>query len=408
MQPCIVKQPIHDANGKVWAYEILYSSGDSPSTRGHISDSEAAAMIQGLLLQCTTENFLENKIAFVTFTGNLLRHDMPRIFAAQSLVLQIDHDSLLLPDIMQLVRQYHEEGYKVALVGFDFNARYLSALNTVDYVKLSFHSARTDHRSAVEVLKGLGKTPIAYHVEDAQAYERAKELGITYMQGQYIASTLPGSMRSVDLLASNFFRLIVAVTREDPDFDEIEEIIARDVTLTYSLLKLVNSAFFALRTRVTSVHQALVVLGLSQLKQWIYLLSFNPDSQAPMEFIKTSLMRANFCEALCLCLDDMPISKSEAYLMGLFSTLGALLEIPLEQALREISLSDTVEKALLTGEGRCGTLYQLVLSYEKADWHAISEYAAQLGISQNLISQKYFECMDLVNESWRQITQAVI
>lgn len=407
MQPCIVKQPIHNAKGEIWAYELLYSNSGVPSD-GSPSDQEAAAALQGLLLQCNTENFLENKVAFVTFTENLMRRNVPKIFAAQSLVLQIDHDFLLLPDAMQLVREYHEEGYRVALVGFDFNSMYLSVLNTVDYVKLSFRSPSFDHQGAVEVLRGLGKEPIAYHVDDQKAYERAKRMGVRYMQGSHIANTLPATVRSMDLLPSNFFRLIVAVTKDDPNFDEIEEIIARDVTLTYSLLKLVNSAFFALRTRVTSVHQALVILGIEQLKQWIYLLSFKPDGNVPIEFIKTSLMRANFCEALCACVKDMPISKSEAYLMGLFSTLGALLQMPMEQALDELSLSPEVREALLSGEGRCGLLYRLVLSYENADWHLISEYAKQLGIPQNTISQKYFECMDRVNDSWRQITQAVI
>lgn len=407
MQPCIVKQPIHNAKGEIWAYELLYSNSGVPSD-GSPSDQEAAAALQGLLLQCNTENFLENKVAFVTFTENLMRRNVPKIFAAQSLVLQIDHDFLLLPDAMKLVREYHEEGYRVALVGFDFNSMYLSVLNTVDYVKLSFRSPSFDHQGAVEVLRGLGKEPIAYHVDDQKAYERAKRMGVRYMQGSYIANTLPATVRSMDLLPSNFFRLIVAVTKDDPNFDEIEEIIARDVTLTYSLLKLVNSAFFALRTRVTSVHQALVILGIEQLKQWIYLLSFKPDGNVPIEFIKTSLMRANFCEALCACVKDMPISKSEAYLMGLFSTLGALLQMPMEQALDELSLSPEVREALLSGEGRCGLLYRLVLSYENADWHLISEYAKQLGIPQNTISQKYFECMDRVNDSWRQITQAVI
>lgn len=406
MQPCIVKQPIHNAKGELWAYELSYSNAASGSAR-RPNDNEAAAALQSLLMQCNTESFLESKVAFALFTENLLRRGIPKMFAAQSLVLQIDHDFLLLPDAMKVVQDYHEEGYRVALVGFNFNSMYLAALNTVDYVKLSFQSASFNHKSAVEVLRQLGKETVAYHVDCKDAYERATELGIHHMQGSYIASTLPSTLHNLNLIPSNFFRLVVAITREEPNFDEIEEIIVRDVTLTYSLLKLVNSAFFALRTRVTSVHHALVILGLEQLKQWIYLLSFNPDGKTPIEFIKTSLLRASFCEALCTSLKDMPISRSEAYLMGLFSTLGSLLRMPLEQALSELSLPAEVRDALLSGAGRCGLLFQLVCSYERADWHRISEYAEQLDIPQGVLSQKYLVCMDKVNEIWRQITQAL-
>ncbi len=406
MQPCIVKQPIHNEKGELWAYELSYSNA-AVDGAGQPGDVEAAATLQALLMQCNTENFLENKIAFAYFTANLLRRGTPRIFAAQSLVIEIDHDFLLLPDAMKVVNAYHDEGYRVALVGFDFNAMYLSALNTVDYVKLSFQSPSFNHKSAVEVLRELGKEVIAYHVDSAESYRRADQLSIRHMQGSYIASTLPTTLRSLNLIPGNFFRLVVAITREEPDFEEIEEIIVRDVTLTYSLLKLVNSAFFALRTRVTTVHHALVILGLEQLKQWIYLLSFNPDGKAPIEFIKASLFRASFCEALCAGMQDMPISRSDAYLMGLFSTLGSLLQVPLEQALAELSLPAEVRDALLTGEGRCGILFKLVCSYEQADWHLISEYAKLLDIPQDTLSQKYLVCMDKVSDIWKQITQVL-
>lgn len=409
MQPCIVKQPIHDAKGDVWAYELLYSKGGPTASISEdpVSDREAAAALQGLLLQCNTENFLDDKRVFVTFTENLLRQGVPRIFSPEALVLQIDHDFLLLPDAMHMVSSYRDEGYKVALVGFDFNTMYLTALNTVDYVKLSYSSPAADHGGALDVLRGLGKTPIAYNVNDPDAFNRAFAHRISYMQGRHISSAMPTEAAGMDLMASNFFRLIVAITKPEPNFDEIEGIIARDVTLTYSLLKLVNSAFFALRTRVTSVHHALVVLGISQLKQWIYLLSFNPDGKAPLEFIKTSLMRGSFCEALCGCIKDMPITPSEAYLMGLFSTLGSLLNTSMDKALGQLNLSDEIVAALLTGEGRCGALYKLVLSYERADWFASTEYAEELGLEQNVIAQKYMECTDAVGQSWRQITQAM-
>ena len=97
---CIVKQPIHDAQGKLWAYEIIYSNA-SVADNSATGDAEAAAALQSLLLQCNTDSFLEGKVAFVTFTENLLRREMPKIFSPDALILQIDHDFLLLPDALQ-------------------------------------------------------------------------------------------------------------------------------------------------------------------------------------------------------------------------------------------------------------------------------------------------------------------
>ena len=123
-------------------------------------------------------------------------------------------------------------------------------------------------------------------------------------------------------------------------------------------------------------------------------------TNAPSEFIKTSFLRANFCAELAPFVAELPISKSEAYLMGMFSTLGSLLDMPLADALSELQLSDAVKDALLGRGGPAGLLYDLVLRYEEGNWVEMSNDAEKLGIPGNVISQKYFECTHMVNDIW--------
>ncbi|MEG1777874.1 MAG: diguanylate phosphodiesterase, partial [Angelakisella sp.] len=85
---------------------------------------------------------------------------------------------------------------------------------------------------------------------------------------------------------------------------------------------------------------------------------------------------------------------------------GTLMEVPLEKALGELPVSDDIKMALLDGSGRCGLLYKLVLSYENADWNGVSSYAQQLSVQTNIISQKYFECVEYVNNIWHELTEA--
>ena len=209
-------------------------------------------------------------------------------------------------------------------------------------------------------------------------------------------------------LQSNFFRLMVAVTRDEPDVDEIEQLIAADAGLTYGLLKMANSVYFALRHRATTIHQAIMTLGLGQLKQWIYLLSAsNAENQldpTSEEFLKLSFMRANFSSELMNYAKDMPISKSDAYLMGMFSTLNYLVDAPMEDILTEVPVDDAVREALLHHEGRCGKLYDLILSYEAADWEKITQLAGELGSPDRLLTSVYFICMENVNVLWQQLT----
>ncbi|MEG2054128.1 MAG: HDOD domain-containing protein, partial [Oscillospiraceae bacterium] len=243
------------------------------------------------------------------------------------------------------------------------------------------------------------------NVNTQDDYDLAEKMGCKQMQGNFLADLKTQKIHRVDHLQGNFFQLIVAVSKDDPDIDEIATIISRDVTLAFSLIKLVNSAYFALRNRAKSVKQALIVLGLGQLKQWVYLLSFKQDnSDTPDELIRISFLRANFAQEMVPYISNIPISKSEAYLMGMFSTLGVLMQVSLESALAELSVADEIKDALVKHEGLCGQLYDMILCYEKADWTGITKYAKELNIPVNIISQKYFECVEYVNKIWQTLT----
>ena len=120
--------------------------------------------------------------------------------------------------------------------------------------------------------------------------------------------------------------------------------------------------------------------------------------------MKRSFMRANFCSELMNHAKNMPISKSEAYLMGMFSTLNYLIDAPMEEILAEVPVADEIKAALLNREGRCGMLYELVLSYESANWERITELAEALGIADNILTSVYFICTENVSTLWEQLT----
>lgn len=405
MQKYVVRQPIKDLNQEIFGYEVVFQE-DTGGMGGQASDRDAADLIADFLLQNGNKIF-DNKIAFVTFTPNLLFRNVPKIFKQNQLVIQIDDNVIIHPLSQNLIQRYKNQNYKIAVNDFQFAPRYFSIMDVIDYIRLNFAEAEShaaSFRNIVETAKGFHKKCIAYNVNTKTAHDLAIDMKVDYLQGTFIAEDISRKVNNMEYLQGNFFQLVVEVTKDDPNLELVEQMISRDVTLTYSLLKLVNSAYFALRNKATSIMQALVILGLGQLKQWIYLLSFKQDDDSlPEDLIKTSLLRANFCSELLGHASDMPISKSEAYLMGMFSTLGLLMDMPLEEVLSELTVSDEVKNALINHEGRCGLLYNLVLFYESADWKNITKAAEELGIPKNIISQVYFECMETVNSIWSNL-----
>ena len=386
----IVRQPVLDMKKEVYAYDILWNDSFEEQ-----KDLAAASAVENFISELNNERFLDGKVTFLTFTPNLLMRNVPKLFDAQKLVIQIDDSVVIHPLAQKVIYRFHKQGYRIAIKNFEFTPRYFRILEIVDFIKVDFSNMKNPSlKNIINFGTSMSKQIVAYNVDSPEAKDMAISLGCNYIQGASVAQQFTSKVNRMDHMQSNFFQLMVAITREEPDIDEIASIISRDVTLAFPLIKLVNSAYFALRNQVSSVKQALIVLGLGQLKEWVYLLSFKDGSNFPEELIRMSFLRAQFSSELSKAIPNFPIASSEVYLMGMFSTLGNLLDVPLESALSELALSQEVKNALLKGEGPCGILYNLVCAYERADWKGMSQLAGQLGVSVNVVSQKYFESVD--------------
>ena len=404
----IVRQPIKDLQGKILGYEIRYAGEDKAYDGGERGNDFAAAdMIYSFLTQ-NAGKALKDGVNFMTFTTNLLMKQAPRLFTPGDLVIQVDDSVIIHPLALRFVERYAQNGYKVAVNEFQFSPRYISLLDKFDYIKINFKTTSDSAiRSIVEMAHGMGKKCVATCVDDEDLYQKTFVMEVDAMEGRYVAEQMFPAVHSSGYLQSNFFRLMVAITKDEPNVEEIEQIISMDATLTYSLLRIVNSAYFALRNRATDVHQAIVALGLSQLRQWIYLLG-TADAQGELdasqeEMLKLSLTRATFASELMKYAKDMPISRNDAYLMGMFSTLTYLIAAPMEEILADIPVAQPVKDALINHEGRCGVLYDLVINYGRADWAAIGEQAKELGLPEDQLADIYFRCVEEVNRIWQQL-----
>lgn len=403
METHIVRQPILDNEQRLAAYELVYFQ--DASTLYNKRDAHVANTIISFFGGVDVGDFFEGKDCFLTFTPNLLMKDIPRIFDEKKLVIQIEENILINPDAKAILNRYKKSGYRIAVLGFDFNKRYLDLLPDIDIIKADFSNPSLESLSVLcKLAKNFGKQLAAYGINSPEAKEMAIACGCDYIQGENVSAMITTRVHKMDYLQSNFFRLMAAITSEAPDFDEIAKIISMDVTLSFSLLKMVNSAYFALPNKISSVKQALTILGLGQLKQWIYLLSFSDDGGITDQLIKQSFLRAVFCQEASQYIKDFPISRAEAYLLGMFSTLGLLLGVSIETAVEELPLSDELKNGLVTDEGQCANLLKLCVSYEKGKWGKVSSIAKQLELPEDIVKAKYMDAIDYVNDIWADLS----
>lgn len=400
MNKYVVLQPIKDRGNNIFAYEMMYDV-DKMDIYNNAEDYQAADAISDFFMQ-NNHMLSDGRLTFITFTPNLLFKNVPRIFESKDLVIQIEDSAVIHPLYNNLISKYRKEGYKIAANNFQFTPQYFAIIDSIDYIKINFKNA--NHSSIdnlISMAKGLNKKCIATGIDTKDEYDHAMSTDVDFVEGTYISQKSKMHTRKTEFMQGNFFRLIVEVTKDDPDLDKVEEIISLDAGLTYSILKVVNSPYFALKNMASTINQALTLLGMVQLKRWVYLLSFKEENDIQSEeILKTSFLRANFCSELIKYAKDMPINKNDAYIMGMFSTLDLIFNEPLSELLDGIYVVDEVKDALLNFGGRCGILYKLILSYEKADWNKLKEYADELEIPRNVIAQVYFNCMEEVNTTW--------
>ena len=407
MDNCVVRQAIKDLRtDAVIGYELLIQE-DQSSLYNPSSDSVAANTMVSFLSE-NSDRIFKDKKTFMTFTPTLLFRNTPKIFDKEKVVIQIEDNIVVHALAAILISKYREEGYHFAINDFQFTPKYFSMLEHVDYIKMDISNKMDEEQmrsvaNVVDMAHGFQKEFIATGVNTKEVYDRAVELKADYVEGNYISGSAITKTSRMDFMEGNLYQLIIEITKDEPDVEILEEIITRDASLTYALLKMANSAYFAVHHETTSVRQALVRVGISQLKQWVYLLSFEDKENSSEELLKTSFMRANFASALVKKLKKFSINSSDTYQMGMFSTLEYMIDAPIADILYEIPIIDAIKDALISREGEAGRLFELILCYENANWSEIKVIAEELGLKTNEMAQIYMDSVEEVNNIWDNV-----
>lgn len=410
MSKYMVRKAIQEMeNHKIFGYELIFQGSSEDFYDGTESSNEDT--IYTFLVQ-NMGKVLHEKPVFLTFTPSLLFRNTPRMFGHEKLVIQIEENLIIHPLATPIIKKFKAEGYQFAISNFQFNPKYFSMLEYADYIRVELTDEIRKQGKALDSLdnvvrmaQGFHKKCILADVNSKEDYELASRLKVNYAEGDYVAENCVSKVNKLDYLKGNFFQLVTEVSKDEPDVEVIEQIISRDAGLTYSLLKMVNSTYFALRKKTASIRHALVTLGIGRMREWVYMLSMSAkDDNSAEEILKLSFLRATFSQELAKRSYGLGITPSEAYMMGMFSCFSYMVDATMEEILQELPVNDAVKNALLTREGKPGLLYSLILSYEKADWKESREFAGKLGLEHIDLVQLYVDCVEKVNEIWSALT----
>lgn len=267
------------------------------------------------------------------------------------------------PELMSGLEKRRQEGFRFAMEG-DLAAPEVAALvHFASVLRVTGAQVESGVLEAAGYRPGRQKVWVA-DLEDAPAVSHAVKHGAELLSGEFLlrAETLrrERAPRNMGVL----MQLMSKLRQPSVDYRDLNDILARDAGLSAMLIRFLNSGAFGIRAAITSLHHALVLLGVEELSKWLMLVGLSEASVKPAEVLLTALVRAKACERLAVQGTSAELGPT-AFLVGLFSLLDAMLAQPLEQITRELPLSDEVRVALMMHDGPTGEILAAVLDYER-------------------------------------------
>jgi EAL and modified HD-GYP domain-containing signal transduction protein len=393
----VARQPIMDSSSRVFGYELLYRERADATSFDDNGDRATARVLTDAILSLGLETLTSGKAAFVNFTRHLLLSDAASLLPARSLVIEIQHETPADDEVMAACKRLRAEGYALTLDNFVEGDHAEALVPFATFLKVNVMAMSNARIAAIAKRLSPQQKLIASRVETAEAHDAAKAAGCRLFQGFYYCAP---AMRQTAVISGRqlaYLNLIAALHQADVKIADIEEIIKRDVSLTYRTLRSVNSAAFGSGREITSIRQALVLLGIDQIRRWatVWALAGSGSASAP-EAMSLALMRARSCEVIGTALAG-PEAGATMFLTGLCSLLDVILNRPLNSILAEVNFPAEVKDALL-GEPTLGSkVLDAVVAYERADWDLASATANGIGLPEDVLIQSYREALPWIH-----------
>lgn len=385
------RQPILDKNEELFAYELLFRS---PKTN-LITDGEKATadVITNSLESIGLSKLTQNKPVFINFTTKMIKSKVPEILSSEIVFIEILEDVEADAEIIEICKKLKNDGFKIVLDDFVFKKSLVELIKLADIIKIDFlNTTQKERKETLQLIRTSYNQQVEFlaeKIEDYSDLKEAKEDNYDYYQGFYFTKPDIVSGKKVEPFKLSYNRIIEELNKENPNFKKIEETIKQDLSMSYSLLRLVNSAAYGYN--INSIRQGVVILGMEKLKQWSILYSFKSwSNDKPDILLKISLIRAYFAESLKKYLD----LEQDLFILGMFSLIDAYLDRDLEDILEQISMKAEFKEALLTREGKLGEVLKIIEIYEKSNWKEIKKYS----FPADQVFQDYLESIEKAEE----------
>jgi c-di-GMP-related signal transduction protein len=380
------RQPILDADRHLFGYELLYRGGNTDHFSG---DREQATreVVDHWLMLIPDQN---PPASFVNCTRTALVDGLITLLPPGSTVVEILEDVDPDPEVINCCLTLKSKGYRFALDGFLPRPSRAPFLALADFVKIDFKTADFLARRAIYALaSGTQARLVAEKIETDTQLRIAKSEGCTLFQGYFFSQPVLVESRAVPPNHLVYLNLLAQLQRGPADLRKLEKVISADASLCYRMLRLANSALQAHPGVITTINEALLMVGEDALRRMITVaMAGAAGAQRSPAITSMVLTRARFCERIAPSLSEDP---AQLYLLGMLSLLDVLLQTPFPRILQTLPIGNEMKLALAGEQSRPGLVLALVRSLESCDWPRCEEISQQLALPEDTIASLYAE-----------------
>lgn len=389
----VARQPILDAREQVFGYELMYRAAAADSACARPLDHATARVIADALVNIGFDVLTDGRRAFVNLSADILLSDASSVFDPRRVVLEILENVDVTPDVVDMCRSLHARGYAIALDDFVPGSTATELMPFAQFVKLDVLALSTaDLESTAGRCVEMGLTVVAEKVETAEAFEQARAAGCTLFQGYHFCRPVNFSGRTLAASQVTQMRLLGALYKPLISLPAIEDLLKQDGSLSYRVLRTVNSAGFGLRREVRSIQEALLLLGLEQIRKWTSVWVLAGANRGPSELVTMAVLRGRTCELLGQALDRRD-GGAGLFLLGLCSLLDAILGQPMTKITQDLPLEADIRAALLGEPNESRRVLDLVVLYEQGAFAEAAPQAAALGLSDAAVRGAYADAL---------------
>lgn len=393
MDVFVARQPIFDCHKRIFAYELLFRTGMANAFPDLDGETATSSLLSSSFFTVGIEQISGGHRAFINFTEELLLRGTPGMFPPANIMVEVLEDVTPSEEIVAACQELAGKGYELALDDFVFSEQWLPLIRLAKVIKVDFRlSSKEEIEQIVAAVKPYQCHLLAEKIETYEEFQQAREMGFVYFQGYFFSK--PEVLKNKDIPSSQLtlLQLITEINRAEFEIPSLERLINQDVSISFKLLKYLNSAYFSRLQPISSIRQAIAFLGERGVRQFVSLIAASKLSEnKPTELIRISIIRARFLEQVAQALGEK--NSSDFFMLGLFSHIDAMLDNTMAYLMEQLPLTAEVKDALVLRKGDMFLFLLAIEQYEAGAWENFEQTIQAIGLSEGKVTPFYLDAV---------------